>query len=89
MIEQTLTIKNKLGVHARASMKIIDLASRFQSDIKIQYKTQAVNAKDILEVMALAVSQGQTITLTTTGPDEQAAYNAIANLINRLFDEKE
>ncbi|MCH9770690.1 MAG: HPr family phosphocarrier protein, partial [Gammaproteobacteria bacterium] len=64
MIEQHITIINKLGLHARAAMKLINEASRFQSDIIIHYKNHKVNAKSILNVMSLGASKGAELTLT-------------------------
>jgi phosphocarrier protein len=87
MIEQTLTITNKLGLHARAAAKLVTLASSFQSDIEIKTRCKSANGKSIMSVMMLAASQGTDITLIISGPDEQAAYSALEILIKRRFDE--
>lgn len=88
MIQKQLTISNQLGLHARASMKLNDLANRFESKIHIQTNSSKIDAKDILEIMSLAASVGTTITLTCDGRDESDAMHAICDLINRKFDEE-
>ncbi len=88
MIQKQLTISNQLGLHARASMKLNDLANRFESTIHIQTNSSKIDAKDILEIMSLAASVGTTITLLCDGPDESSAMQAISDLINRKFDEE-
>ncbi len=88
MIQKQLTISNQLGLHARASMKLNDLANRFESTIYIQANSSKINAKDILEIMSLAASVGTTITLLCDGRDESSAIQAISELINRKFDEE-
>ena len=89
MIKKKITIQNKLGLHARASMKFIDLAGRYQSDILIKYNNAEVNAKDIMNVMALAASKGAEIELVVDGPDEKKAMQAVVDLINNKFGEDE
>ena len=88
MIQKQLTISNQLGLHARASMKLNDLANRFESTIHIQTHSSKINAKDILEIMSLAASVGTTITLLCDGRDESSAMQAISELINGKFDEE-
>ena len=88
MIQKQLTISNQLGLHARASMKLNDLANRFESTIHIQTNSSKIDAKDILEIMSLAASVGTTITLLCDGRDESDAMQAICDLINRKFDEE-
>lgn len=89
MLKREVTIINKLGLHARAAMKLINLASRYQSEIVMRYNQAEINAKSILNVMALGAAQGSVIILEITGPDEQEAMDAIAKLINDRFDEDE
>jgi len=89
MIQKKLTIINKLGLHARASMKLIHLASRFQSDIFIRYADREINAKSILGTMALGAAQGAEIELIASGEDESLAIEKISALINNRFDEEE
>lgn len=89
MLRNKITIINKLGLHARASMKLMNLASRYQSKVNIEYHNQNVDAKDILEIMVLAASQGAEIDIITDGPDETEAMEKIAELINDRFGEDE
>lgn len=89
MIKKKLKIINKLGLHARASMKLVNTASRFQSDIIIKYKNHEVNAKSIMNVMILAVGLGEEIELIVNGNDEETAAQAIIDLINNRFGEEE
>jgi len=87
----TLSIKiiNKLGLHARASAKLTQIANQFESDIWLEKNDKKVNAKSIMGVMMLAASQGTNITITTEGLDEKEALNSIVALINDFFDEGE
>ena len=87
MIKTSITITNKLGLHARASAKLTKLASSFQSDVFLSRNDRRVNAKSIMGVMMLAAGIGTVVELETTGPDEQAATDAIAVLINDKFGE--
>jgi len=87
----TLSIKiiNKLGLHARASAKLTQIANQFESDIWLEKNDKKVNAKSIMGVMMLAASQGTNITITTEGLDEKEALNSIVTLINDFFGEGE
>ena len=87
MIKSTLTISNKLGLHARASAKLTKLASSFQSDIFMSRNGRRVNAKSIMGVMMLAAGIGTQVEVETTGSDEQAAMDAITTLVNDKFGE--
>ena len=87
MIKTTITISNKLGLHARASAKFTKLASGFQSDVFLSRKDRRVNAKSIMGVMMLAAGVGTEIEVETHGPDEQAAMDALTALINDKFGE--
>lgn len=82
-------IINKLGLHARASAKLTQVANQFKSDIWIEKNNKKVNAKSIMGVMMLAASQGSDITITTEGSDEKDALNSIVDLINDYFGEGE
>lgn len=88
MLSQKITIINKLGLHARASMQLIDRANRYQSSIHIRYNNHEIDAKDIMNVMALAVSKGAIIELIVSGPDEQQAMEDIVALIQKRFGEE-
>jgi phosphocarrier protein HPr len=87
MLTRKLIISNKLGLHARASMKLINLAGRFQSSIFIRYHDSEADAKDIINVMALGASQGSEIELIISGEDEISAMEKISELINNRFGE--
>ncbi len=89
MLKKKLTIINKLGLHARASMKLISLANRFQSEITLHYQGYEVDAKDILAVMTLGASQNAEIELVISGEDEAAALEKITELIQNRFGESE
>ena len=89
MLKQEVTIINKLGLHARASSKLTQIAAQFESDVWISRKGRRVNGKSIMGLMMLAAAQGCTIELETDGPDEQAAMDAICALINDYFGEGE
>ncbi|WP_077035166.1 HPr family phosphocarrier protein [Pelomonas sp. KK5] len=87
MIKSTLTISNKLGLHARASAKLTKLAGSFQCDVFMSKNNRRVNAKSIMGVMMLAAGIGAQVELETEGADEQAAQEAITALVNDKFGE--
>ncbi|KTD65902.1 HPr family phosphocarrier protein [Legionella spiritensis] len=89
MIKTTLTIINKLGLHARASAKFVSTASKFQSHIDVTRDGQTVNGKSIMGVMMLAASKGSELTLQIDGPDEEPMEKALVELINNRFGEPE
>lgn len=89
MKKTTITIINKLGLHARASAKFVSTAARFQSQIDVTKGAHTVNGKSIMGVMLLAASKGSELTLQIEGPDEQEMEAALINLINNRFDEAE
>jgi phosphocarrier protein HPr len=89
MIKTTVTISNKLGLHARASAKLTKLAGSFASEVWMSRGDRRVNAKSILGVMMLAAGMGSTVEVETTGPDEQVAMDALLALINDRFGEGE
>ena len=89
MIKSTLTISNKLGLHARASAKLTKLAGSFKCEIHMSRNGRRVNAKSIMGVMMLAAGLGSEVELETAGPDEQQALDAITALINDKFGEGE
>jgi phosphocarrier protein len=89
MLEQTLEISNKLGLHARASAKLTQLAGQYQSEVWVSRNGRRVNGKSIMGVMMLAAAKGTTIKLETDGPDEDAAMAALRRLIEDKFGEGE
>jgi phosphocarrier protein len=89
MRKQTVSISNKLGLHARASAKLTQAASKFQASVYITRNDRRVNAKSIMGVMMLAAAKGATVDIETEGSDEEAAMTALVNLINDKFGEGE
>jgi len=89
MIRTTVTISNKLGLHARASAKLTKLAGGFASDVFMSRNGRRVNAKSIMGVMMLAAGMGSEVEIETSGPDEQQAVDALVTLINDKFGEGE
>ena len=89
MIRRTITISNKLGLHARASAKLTQAAAQFKSNVWIARNGRRVNAKSIMGVMMLAAGIGSTVELETDGPDEQEASDALAKLFADRFGEGE
>lgn len=87
MIERDVEIVNRLGLHARAAAKLVHLAGRFRSEVRIVKNGETVDAKSILGLLMLAAAQGEHIRLRTDGPDEQEAMAALADLIARRFEE--
>jgi phosphocarrier protein len=87
VIKRTIQVSNKLGLHARASAKLTQLASRYQSSVWIARNGRRVNAKSIMGVMMLAAGLGSTIELETDGSDEAAAIDAIEALFSDKFGE--
>lgn len=89
MPKADVEIRNKLGLHARASAKLTQTASRFESDVWLERNNRRVNAKSIMGVMMLAAGKGSTITVETSGVDADAALQAIIDLIADKFEEGE
>ena len=89
MIERDFEIKNKLGLHARAAAKLVHVAARFSSDIKIRKGDEEVDGKSILGILLLAAGRGSTILVRADGEDERDALDAIEKLIEAKFDEAE
>jgi phosphocarrier protein HPr len=89
MLQREVEIINKLGLHARASAKLTQLAGQYKSSIWLIRSGKRVNAKSIMGVMMLAAAKGATVGIETDGPDEEAAMNALKGLIANYFDEGE
>ncbi len=89
MLQRDAEIINKLGLHARASAKLTQLAGQFTSEIWVARNGRRVNAKSIMGVMMLAAAKGATINIETDGPDEEAAMTALTGLIADYFGEGE
>ena len=89
VLHQEVLIINKLGLHARASAKLTQLASSFKCDVMMSRNNRRVNAKSIMGVMMLAAAKGMTISIETNGADEAEAMQALLKLINDYFGEGE
>jgi len=88
MLEKRITIKNKLGLHARAAVKFVNMANHFGASVKIVKDGNEIDGKSILGILTLAATQGSEILLLVAGKDEDSALKALADLINNRFDEK-
>lgn len=89
MLQHDALIINKLGLHARASAKLTQTASRFPCEVWLTRNNRRVNAKSIMGVMMLAAGKGSTIGIETQGDQEQEAMDALLSLINDYFGEGE
>jgi phosphocarrier protein HPr len=89
MIQSSVTISNKLGLHARASAKLTKTAGSFACDVWMSRGDRRVNAKSIMGVMMLAAGMGTEVVLETNGSDEVQAMDALLALINDKFGEGE
>lgn len=89
MITASVTIVNKLGLHARAASRLVNCASGFASEIEIVRGTRSVNAKSIMGVLTLAAGLGTELVVQAKGQDEQQAVDAVAALFRDRFGEDE
>jgi len=89
MIEQEIEIVNKLGLHARASAKLTQLAAKYKCEVWMTRNKRRVNAKSIMGVMMLAAGKGSKVTLETDGPDEKECFDALVLLVADKFGEGE
>ena len=87
MQQREVEIINKLGLHARASAKLTQLAANYQCDVQMSRNGRKVNAKSIMGVMMLAAGKGAKVTIEIEGPDESDAMTAIVGLIDDYFGE--
>ncbi|GIW40177.1 MAG: phosphocarrier protein HPr [Candidatus Binatia bacterium] len=88
-VRRTFEIRNRLGLHARAAVQLVQLANRFESEIRLSKDGKAVNGKSVLELMMLAATQGSAVEVIAEGPDAQEAVEAIGALIAARFHEPE
>jgi phosphocarrier protein HPr len=89
LTQRDIEIRNKLGLHARAAAKLVHIAARFKSDLKIRRGDEEVDAKSILGILLLAAGRGAVVTVKADGEDERDALDAIEKLIEAKFDEVE
>ena len=87
MVEREIIVSNRLGLHARAAAKLVQLSGRFSSRITVVCRGREVNAQSILGVIMLAAGKGISVLLRAEGEDEVAALAAVAELFDRRFDE--
>jgi phosphotransferase system HPr (HPr) family protein len=87
MSKKDFTILNKLGIHARPAAQFVKIANRFQADVFVEKDGEEIDGKSIMGLMMLAAGYGSVITVTAQGTDETAAIAALADLIERKFEE--
>ena len=87
MLEKEIVVSNKLGLHARASAKLVQLVQGFKSTVWLVSKGREVNAQSIMGVMMLAAGIGTPLIIRADGPDETNALSAVVDLFDRKFDE--
>ncbi len=89
MVEKEIVIRNKLGLHARAAVKFVNLANRYSSKVRIIRNETEIDGKSILGILTLAATKGTPIILQVSGKDEEEAMEALVRLIQNKFGEKE
>jgi phosphocarrier protein len=87
MVEREVTIRNRLGLHARAAAKFVQVAGKFRARIKICRNGQSVDGKSILGILTLAAAKGTALLLRAEGPDETKALKALVELVDGKFGE--
>ncbi len=89
MVKREITIVNKLGLHARAAVKFVNLAKQFDAEIQLTANHRCVNGKSIMGIMMLAASRGTPVVISAEGRDEEEALNRLERLILERFGEPE
>ncbi len=89
VMTREVVIRNRLGLHARASAQFVKTAGRFRAEITVDTGSQRVNGKSIMGLLLLAAAQGTTLTLHAVGPDAREALEALTALVDDLFGEAE
>ncbi len=89
MVKREITIINKLGLHARAAVKFVNLAKQFDAEIQLTANHRCVNGKSIMGIMMLAASRGTPVVISAEGRDEEEALNRLEGLILERFGEPE
>ena len=85
MTSQAVTVKNQLGMHARAAAKFVHLATRFEAKVRVARDRREMDGKSIMGILLLAAARGTSITISADGADEQDAVNALAELVQSGF----
>jgi phosphocarrier protein len=89
MLSREVTIVNRLGLHARAAAKFVQLATRFDAQIRVSRTNQVMDGKSIMGVLLLAATRGTHLTISADGRDEEAAIEALSRLVEAGFGEGE
>ena len=87
MPSRSVTVANKLGLHARAAARFVHLASRFRSQVRVSRGSQTMDGKSIMGILLLAAAAGTVLTVSTTGDDEQEALDALCRFVAAGFGE--
>jgi phosphocarrier protein len=87
VVQRSVIVTNALGMHARAAARFVRLASSYTSQIKVTRQGRAIDGKSIMGLLLLAAAKGAEISISADGPDEAAALEALAALVERGFDE--
>lgn len=87
MLSRRFTIKNRLGLHARAAAQLVQTANQFSAEVTLQKEDMEVNGKSIMGILLLAAPQGTEISVAIDGPDEERAMTVLADLIEDGFGE--
>lgn len=88
MISRSVTVRNQLGMHARAAARFVHTASVFSSRVRVSRGSRVVDGKSIMGVLLLAAARGAVITITAEGPDEAEAVDALCRLVEAGFGEQ-
>ena len=88
-VTREVVVRNRLGLHARAAAQFVKTAERFQAEITVGLGRHKVNGKSIMGLLMLAASQGTALTLRAQGEDGSAALQALADLVEARFGERE
>ena len=89
MVETSVVISNKVGLHARPARLLVQTAAQFQSKVQVQHGNKTANAKSIVGVLKLGAVLGDTLILSAEGEDAEKAVSALTELVYRKFDEEE
>ena len=87
MTSRSVTVVNALGLHARAAARFVQLAARFTAQVRVTRDAKVMDGKSIMGILLLAAARGTTITISADGVDEQAAVEALAELVTTGFGE--
>jgi phosphotransferase system HPr (HPr) family protein len=89
VVETSVVITNKVGLHARPARLLVQTAAQFQSKVQVQHGDKTANARSIVGVLKLGAALGDTLVLRAEGEDAEKAVNTLAELVQRKFDEEE